>query len=433
MKTCLGILFMILILFSLTPAQGFRDVYTYPQQSNLTGGLGMTWIDGEPYTTITLAPEFALGKVGIGIFLQFLMDNNNNFKLRTDEYKGGAGILRAIRYVRFGQKYDPFYARAGTLVMSSLANGFLLWNYTNASNYDKRKWGLALDIDFGKFGFESVTSNLLNLEMVGGNLYFRPIRIINPDVPVLKNWRLYATYVYADKYASWEIPGETKHLAAYGLGTDLVFLDTPLLKSGIYYDYGKFEEFGHGQGAGINVIFPEFVGLFALSAKFEKRWLGKQFVPNFFGPFFDLERELDPFKYPDAQINRLENTEKEEGYYGQLAGHIINKVTLRGSYQRLNGVKRSGEVHLEALAPDLVPKFELRAWYDKRGIETFKDFRTLDNRALLAAEVGYRLNFFLVLSTTYYWYWVKTTNDQGVTEYKPVERIEPRLSFSYKF
>jgi hypothetical protein len=90
-------------------------------------------------------------------------------------------------------------------------------------------------------------------------------------------------------------------------------------------------------------------------------------------------------------------------------------------------------MHLEALAPDLIPKFELRAFYDKRGIQTFKDVRTLDNQSLLAVDVGYRLNFFLVISTVYYWYWVKEVDEFGNVEYRPMERVEPRISISYKF
>jgi hypothetical protein len=429
-------------------AQGFRDTYNYPNQNEMMGGLGITWIDDQPYTTLTIAPELAFGKVGVGFYLQLLMDNSNNFKLRTDEYKGGAGWLRAVRYVRYGNKYDPFYARAGTLILSSLGNGFLMWNYTNASNYDQRKWGLAFDVDLGKFGFESVVNNLGRLELVGGNLYFRPFRFITKDAPILKNIRLYGTYVYEDKFASWETQGERTQLSAYGLGADVILLDLPVFRTGIYYDYGKFlgdfttiensievkKDFGHGQAIGINAIFPELIGLFGLSAKFEKRWLGDQFIPSFFGPQYELDRELDPFEYPtESGILRLQNAEKNEGYFGQLAGHVINKVRLIGNYQRLNNIKGSGIVHLEALAPDLVPKFELSAFYDKQGIETFEDFRTLDNRSLVAIEVGYRLNFFLVLSTIYYWTWVQTEDENGNIIYRPQERIEPRLSFSYRF
>jgi hypothetical protein len=430
---CLLIMCLLLLVPSIF-AQGIPDSYFYADENVVSCGLGMTWIDGQPYTTFTFAPEIAVGKIGVGLYLQLLMDNNNEFKLRKDEYQGGAGILRAINYVRYGRKYDPFYARFGTLVMASLGNGFLMWNYNNASNYDKRKLGLALDIDLGKFGFESVTNNLGYLEVIGGNLYFRPVRFANPNVPILKNFRIYGTYVYDHKVYSWTEPGEKKVLRAYGLGADLLFIDTPVFKSGVYYDYGKFKDFGSGQAVGINAFFPEFVGLFALSAKFEKRFINDQFVPNFFGPLYELQRSLDPNIYfGESSIFALENAKKNEGYFGQLAGHIINKVLLLGNYQHLNGVKGSGIVHLEARAPDLIPKFELLAYYDKTGIETFKDLRTLDNHSIATVEVGYRLNMFMVLSTIYRWYWVRTEYEDGTVEYKPVERIEPRISFSFKF
>jgi len=433
MNKFLSLLVVSLLFSGMLPAQGFRDVYNYPTQNTMMGGIGITWIDDQPYTTLTLAPEFSLGKFGVGIYLQLLMDNENNFKLRQDEFKDGAGYLRAIRYVRFGHKYDPFYVRAGTLILSSLANGFLMWNYTNASNYDKRKWGLAFDVDLGKVGFESVVNNLGRLELVGGNLYLRPFRFVNPDMILLKNLRFYGTYVFDNEFASWEQPGEFKKLNAWGVGADLVFIDLPVFKSGVYYDYGKFNDFGSGQAVGINAIFPEFIGLFGLSAKFEKRWNGEQFIPSFFGPLYERDREIDPFDFEQSAILALQNSRKSEGYFGQLAGHIINKVRLIGNFQRLNGIPKSGIMHLEALAPDLIPRFELSAFYDKRGIDTFKDARTLDNQSLLAVDVGYRLNFFLVVSTVYYWYWVKEVDEFGNVEYRPVERIEPRISISYRF
>jgi hypothetical protein len=414
--------------------QGFGDVYNYPDQSTVAGGIGITWIDDQPYTTITLAPELALGKFGIGVYFQLLMDNNNNFKIRDDEYKGGAGYLRAIRYVRYGHKYDPFYARAGTLILSSLGNGFLMWNYTNASGYDQRKWGLAFDVDFGKFGLESVVNNLGRLELVGGNLYFRPFRFVSDDMVLLKNFRLYGTYVFDNEIPSWETPGEIKKLNAWGVGADLIFIDLPVFRSGVYFDFAKFQDFGNGKAVGVNAIFPEFVGLFGLSAKFEKRWNGEQFLPSFFGPLYERDRELDPFEFPqESSIRALELAPKTQGYFGQLAGHIINKVRLIGNFQRLSGISKSGALHLEALAPDLIPKFELSAFYDKRGIDIIKDLKTLDNQSLLAVDVGYRLNFFLVLSTRYLWYWVKEEDEFGNVQYRPVERIEPRISFSYRF
>ncbi len=432
-KGCIGFLFVLLLGVQLF-AQNFPNPFRYTEENRMFGGIGMTWIDGQPYTTFTLAPEIAIGKFGAGLYLQFLMDNENNFKLRTDEFKDGVGWLRVFRYVRYGQKYDPFFVRLGMLDLESLGNGFLMWNYTNASNYDKRKIGMILDADLGRFGFESMANSLERLELVGGNLYFRPFRFINPNMVILKNFRVYGTYIMDQRFPSWEVPGETKVLSAFGLGADVILINTPIFKTGLYYDYGKFTDFGHGQAVGANAIFPDFIGVFGLSMKFEKRWLGEQFIANFFGPLYELDRELSPFDYPERSlIYQLQNAPRTEGYFGELAGHIIHRVRLIGSYQRLNGIRGSGILHLEALAPDLFPNMKIKATYDKTGIETFEDFRTLDNRSLVTVLMGYQLNPFLMATVVYRWYWVKEVDEQGLVSYRPVERIEPGIGFSVHF
>jgi hypothetical protein len=416
------VIIFILTITSYVFSQGFQDPFQYPQENIIRGGVGITWIDENPYTTFTITPEFNFGKLGIGLYLQFLLDNNNNYKIRKDEFQDGVGVLRSIQYLRYGYKYDPFFVRVGVLDMAMLGNGFLMWNYNNISNYDKRKLGFSLDVDFDVFGFESVVNNVGKFELAGGNLYLRPFQMFGSTAPIIKNFRIYGTFVHDHELTSPEVPQETKDLEAYGLGADLIFLNTPIIKSGIYYDYGKFIDYGSGSSVGINVFFPEFIGLFSLAAKFEKRFLKDQFIPNFFGPIYELERELNPFL-------TLEFAEKSEGYFGQLSGHIVRKVRLIGSFARLNTVKRSGILHLEALAPDFIPRFEIRAYYDKTGIETVKDARTLDVRSVATVDVGFRINNYLLLSTIYRWYWVET--EDGI--YKPVERIEPRLSFSIRF
>ena len=419
MKHVIVFLIMMTLVASLL-GQGFPDPFKEPETSQIAGGLGVTWLDGQPYTTITVAPDVSFGKFGLGLYLQFLMDNNNNFKLRKDEYQGGAGILRAIRYVRYGHKYDPFYVRVGMLETATLANGFLMWNYNNGSNYDKRKIGLALDADLGKFGFETVASNLNHLELTGANLFVRPFRFFVPNALLLKDIRFYATFV-SDRHA--RVMADSTHaLRAFGFGADLHWLDYPVAKSYIYVDWGKFLDYGTGKAVGITFLVPNFIGVFGLAAKFEKRFIDDHFIPSLFGPLYELNRELSPFQM-------LENATKSEGYFGQLVGHVLHKVRLIGNYQRLNGVKHSGIMHLEALAPDLIPSFELRAYYDKLNIESFKDVRTLDINSVATVEVAYRLNRFMVLSTIYRWYWIEVAPG----EFKPIERIEPRLSFRYQF
>lgn len=419
---------IVILLFAgtitVTFAQEFHDPFRYTDQSSLTGGLGMTWIDGQPYTTFTIAPDIAIGNFGIGIYLQLLLDNNNDWKLRKVEYEDGPGILRAIRYIRYGQKYDPYYFRVGTLDRATMANGFLMWNYNNGSSYDKRKIGLIADMDFGQLGFESMWSSVGTSNLRGFTVYVRPLKFFEQTPPILDRLRFYTTYIRDSQVATGPALDSTGTLSAYSIGADFMWLDLPILKSTIYADYSKYVDYGGGKATGINVLFPEFIGILGVSARYEKRFLDDQFIPSLFGPLYELNREL-------GILQRLQNAPKTEGYFGELAGHILNRIRLIGNYQRLNGVSHSGVLHLEASAPDLVPKFELRGYYDKSGIETFEDARTLDSQSVLTGEVGYQLNRFLLLTMIYRWYWLEDPDNPGV--FNPVERVEPRISFRYNF
>ena len=412
-------------------AQPFPNPYRFPEDPTVTGGVGVTWIDGTTYTTFTLAPDIALGNFGVGLYLQFLFNNDDGFKFREDEYKGGAGILRAIRYLRYGQKYDPYYIRVGSLDRAILGNGFLMWNYNNQSNYDKRKIGLVADFDLGHIGFETVSSSVGTANLQGSNVYLRPLRFMENPPPVIQNLRFYFTLVRDNKVKDIPLTDTTftrKDLSAFSIGADLPWLDFKRVRSSIYADYSKYKDWGDGQALGIQFIFPDFIGLFAIAARLEKRFLGEQFVPSFFGPLYELERNLGG----DAGVfARLRSARKTEGVFGELAGHIIQKVQLIGNFQKLNGIKNSGILHVEANAPDLLPRIELRGYYDKRNIETFRDVRTLDINSILTGEVGYALNQYLLLSMVYRWYWVEKPGQPGT--YEPLERIEPRLSFRYNF
>ncbi len=419
-----GWLLVLFFSFAIMGQGLFPDPFQFPDQSAVGGGIGVTWIDNQPYTTLTISPDIAIGKFGLGIYLQLLFDNQNNLKLREDEYKGGAGILRAIRYVRYGQKYEPVYFRVGMLDRATLGNGFLVWNYHNGTNYDKRKVGLVADVDMGKFGVETLWSSVGTSRLHGGSVYVRPFRLGNTSVPILKRFRIHATYVRDKDVPAGPVLDSTATLSAFGVGADLRWLDLPVIKSAIYADYARFTDYGSGKVVGVNLILPEFIGLFGLAARYEKRFNGEQFIPSLFGPLYELQRELGIF-------NQLQAAEKSEGYFGELSGHVIHKILLRGNYQRLNGVQSSGILHLEASAPDLIPQIELLAYYDKVGIETFEDVRTLDNRSVLTAEASYQINRFLLLTMVYRWYWREIPEGSGI--FKPVERIEPRISFRYNF
>ena len=418
------ILFTFLTVFITTNFLLGQDIFEDEETNQFQGGLGVTWIDGQSYTTFSISPDLSFGKFGIGLNIELLFNNNGGFEFRKTGWDKGAGILRAIRYLRYGYKHNPVYVRVGTLDNATLGHGFLMWHYTNESNYDQRKIGLEFDLDFDYFGFETVYSNFGNLEIIGGRLYYRPL--YSTDIPVIKNLEFGGTYV-TDESKADEF-GFGSGISAWGLDVGLPVIQSDLFYTTVYYDFAQINNFGKGSAAGVEFGFPSVLGVFRLAAKVEKRFLGDEFLPSYFNALYELERDVNSVDL--NKKSQLALAKKTEGIFGQLGASILGKLKIIGSYQRLNGVENSGMLHFETRLSELIPSIRLRATYDKTGIKTFEDVRTLDYRSVATAELGYRTMQFLMVSMIYRWNWVY---NEDKNEYKPQERIEPRISFVYEF
>ena len=445
------ITFLTICLFTQLAYTQNRDSFMGEPTNSVNGGVGITFIGDTAYTTFTIAPEFAFGKFGVGLNIELLFNNNNGFKFRKEGWDKGAGAFRMIRYLRWGLKGDPLYTRIGSLQSSTLGNGFIMGYYSNESSYDRRKIGLELDMDFGLVGMESMTSNLGNVEIVGGRVYVRPMH--STEIPVLKNLEIGGTYVT-------DINPDNKndtHDGVYEWGADITI---PIIKMEvfnwrIYSDYAKINNYGDGKAVGTLISIPNIAGAFGIYAKLEKRFLGGQFLPNYFNTLYEIDRKVKDIKfyfpdknhdgYPDnlpdsfigvneiSKAGYLSHLEKTEGIFGELAGQILGKVRLAGSYQDQNNTVGGGILHLEAKSNDLVPGVRLMWTYDKIGIETFEDARTLDSRSVAVGEIGYKAYPFLYVTLQYRWYWVPTTDEFGNVSYKGEERFQPGLSFSMEF
>lgn len=419
MRPFLTIILVLFLSTMLTAQEPFPSELT---PNFFEGGLGVTWIDGVSYTTISLTPEFTFGKFGLGLRIELLFNNQDNFKFRTTGWDDAAAIARAIRYVRYGHKGNPFYARIGSIPSATIGHGFIMWHYSNEAYYDQRKFGAVLDVDFNHVGFETGVNDLESLEIYAGRLYVRPIYFL--EIPILSNLELGGSYV-ADRNPDGD--EDTKdELVEWGLDVGLPLVKTELFKTILYFDYAKFKDYGEGKAAGVNFGFPNVLNVFSLDAKIERRWIGDQFIPNYFNTLYELERRLPP---PQDKRSLLAITPKSKGIFGELSGHIANMLRLVGSYQYQDGVPYSGLLHLEARLMDLVPNVRLIAYYDKTNIEKFKDVRTLDIYSQAVAELGYVTYGILMISLRYRWNFIEVT--PGV--YKPQERFEPRVSLVYDF
>jgi hypothetical protein len=406
-------------LSSSTAVAQFGAGYTGMPYANgyFYSGLGLGIIDGQKHFVFNLRPELAFGKFGIGFDIN-LRYNTETHELRNEDWNTSYDFLRAIRYARYGHKYDPFYTRVGTLDAARLGHGFIMNFYNNELIYDERKVGLEVDVDAGAWGFESMTSNLGRFEIAGARGFYRPLHGIS-SMPVLRSLAVGATVV-ADTDPD-QFRATDDDVTVYGADIELPVIEYDAFRTVLYADFAKIARFGSGKALGVELNFRTVGHLIDVTARLERRFLGKWFLPSYFGPFYEIERS--------TKAERLLGIDSEtRGIFGALFGSVANIIQLLGTFERLDAHPNSGELHLAAYVPDTVPSVSARAQYNKAGIGSFGDVFSLDERSQARAGLGYRVNPFVVVFLDYVW----TFQPDPVTGgFKTQERFEPQVAIVF--
>lgn len=432
----------ILLSFNLQ-SQGLRDI---KDNNQFAGGLGLSWINGEPYYLFNLSPDLAFGKFGIGLDVNFRIDRNGN--LRNEDFNSFSDYLSLIKYVRYGQKRDPFYVRVGGLDRAILGQGNIVYYYNNRASYDNRKIGVELDIDFGTFGFESVYGDLSGKGLFGLRGYTRPLQFTDlRKVPIIGKLEVGATFATdLNDYSgvtnakidsitkSLRILSDEGNISIVGLDALLPVLRTKIINVDLYSNFTKILKFGSGATIGAGFSFNG-LGLVNLDMKFERCFNGDQFIPRYFNQLYEVNRlRMDTISgFIGSRANELKNSRSlGNSYFGELLISVLNFVQIYGSYSRYDKISNSGIMRLET---DLTPKnasYVFRAYYDKVGIQDEQDIFTLDDRSILTAEAGYRPISYLLVSFIYQWTFAPEydANDK-VIGYKTQKRVEPRVSLVF--
>ena len=410
----------------------------------MTGGFGVTWIDGEPYYALSLAPEVSFGKVGVGLDLNFYISSKDQ-SIRWQELQYG----RFIRYLRYGQKNEDLYARLGILDNTRLGHGFIMYLYKNSPSHDARRIGAEFDLNFGKYGFESMYSDFARSGVVGIRPYVKPLQYTTlAKVPVIGGLEVGASWVSDFRTDSKTtkvnvtpsaVSGAPPTIAAGNDGTmnvigadiGLPLVRIPTISSTFYTDYAKIISYGSGVALGLETNFSG-MGLLEIFTKIERRYSGDNFMPNYFDSFYELDRvRLNDTMYI-SKAHQLDSVKSPGwGYFADLTISILGTVDVRGMFQKLDNDPHSGMLHLGTSLGKMVPMVVVDAGYDKRMIKSGKDLFTLDERSLLYVEVGYKPYPFMTVSTLYTWTFAPVTDVSGNISYVPQKRVTPRVTISF--
>jgi hypothetical protein len=399
-------------------------------QGVVMGGMGVASIGGETFYTINLRPELASGKFGLGLDIR-LRYNTQTGQIRSEDWDDGYDYLRVLRYVRYGLKHrDAFYTRFGSLESARLGHGLIMNYYNNALIYDERKVGLELDYDFGIGGFEIVNSSFGRREILGGRIFYRPLQLVT-EAPIIKNFAIGATFVRDDDPDQYR--GTDDGISEYGFDAELPIIKNELTELKLYADLAKIQDFGSGQAAGVELNMYGISGLFDFGAQLERRFLGEEFLPAYFGPFYELERTS--FENPaTGQIipkkKFLDNqNQSTKGTFGLLYGQVLNTLRLVGTFERRDGKPKSGILHFEATVPETIPKVAFRAMYDDKNIDNFGDVFELDENSAARIGIGYRMDPLILYVDYIYTFAFDATQNRYVVQ----KRFEPQLALAFTF
>jgi len=404
-------------------------------------------VDGKNYQQIGIRAEFPIGKLGLGIDCQILLDDQGN--VRKEDWDEFEDYLNLLYYIRWAHKGDPFYIKVGGLDFSSLGYGIILNGYTNMIEYPTyKRIGMEMSFESERLGGELFLNDYKELiadkpgVLIGARLTYKLIGDLTIGVSVVKDFNEFnglrdtdgddvpdeidydmdnaevATeldYYTTVKNAQPDTialmirdglidPTTKTELQTYfneRLSTSTVFgadVSYPLLKGDrmtldIYGQAAKIKDYGWGFAApGLRLIFGplKFVA--------EYRYSKDEFLFGYYNSTYELERAMFIKKEDNSwdimtKEMTLKTVEKMNGYLVGAGANLGNIVEMNASYQDLSGnndTNRSiyGEIKLNN---NVVPKISTaKAYYYQNNVENFSEWKTPST--VMGYIIGFGLN-----------------------------------------
>lgn len=374
----------LLLAVILSASTVFAEDKSSEKNLQMNGAFGATSIDGVIWYNITLFPELAFGKLGLGLYIQLLYNDESG--IREEDWKGWRKWAQIIYYIRWAQKGEPLYIRLGALPDATLGHGIIVGHYNNQLDIDNRKIGLVFDMNLndGAYGFETMTNDVLKARVMGVRGYVYPL----PTVPFVDRLGIGATCA-TDVNPDEDNNTKNDGVAVFGGDMEIPLVETRVFKALLYDDLAKIrpedsvvrKQFEDGKSDWGNAV--GLMGDIAVvSYRVERRTFKKNFVAPYFDAFYEVERA-------NKLATVAANTKDLKGWYGELSYNIMGLGVML-AYEDYEGGKP--RMHGEATLQGAVPNISLKMMYDKKQIDKFpKDLGELDRNSLLTTEVGYNI------------------------------------------
>lgn len=433
--------------------------------------IGSITIGERTYAKAVMQPTFQIGKLKTALYLPIIYEKdmfnpenwyhpkgNDEWSFGTDQAEGdyvaiGKDILSdlflKIKYLQWGEQRDEFFFKVGNMNNFTIGHGLIMNNYANDADFPSiRRIGVNFGIDREKWGFELMTNDLTDMQIIGGRVYFRPIgklaigvsgvTDINPaeDLP--------ETYDAANEIPTAEMIGDPLFING-GLDLDLPVIESDFLSLILFADvaamlpYFRTDATSPDYTAATQGIHAEaildtdselglqnfgsnagvFGNIWEIKYNVHARFFNGTFRPAFYGTNYDRvsgEYAINTARYiqdlADGNTGPYQSTDM--GIYGQ-AGYTMPKVfSLEIGYMWPFDFDENGElvpsaddeIHLKAvLEKGVIPGIDISGSlsYDRTNFvpmlaqkisggdvaEGDKPYNWIDEYTVLKGEVVY--------------------------------------------
>ncbi len=444
----------ITFIVTLVPTLSAQNTLTpMTEKDFLTSGFyggGLTFINGDAYIQIQLQPEIPIGKVGLGfnfvlLYNPYAENAEDQFLAEDGEVWDSASTwLRLIRYISYGDLYDPLYFRLGEFDYLTIGHGSIMSGY---SNHDRRGLHLNLRKTGNKYGVETMVNDLGMPTIFGGRGFYRPFQRLENN-NLLTRMEFGATYI-TDIDPNY--PDNDLHsFDAVGVDVGFPIVEQSSFRIDLYNDYAvqtppvnpqetmdaddtsglpsdigdtQQEELTWGNGTGIGLASTKAI------FKFEYRIFSNGYIPSIFD--YTYETGIPIFWGYET------NNDTRRGFFTQLIIQPLPELQLLGAYEQYDN--NTSKIYLGVNESGLVPQMGFRAFYTKRNIGEdgdtgfFSDLVDLDEKSALNLEVSYVVVPPIQTIFVHQYRFRRVQTDDGSSQFEPIHTTSIMLGVTTDF
>jgi hypothetical protein len=356
------------------------------------------------YGSLILMPELYVGSFGIGLHVDLRL-NTATRRIRSEDFDSVRDYLGLLYFVTYGpeDQDSTAYGRFGSIEDASLGYGQFFDRYRNTVRIDDPMRGLVVQVPIDRFQFQAVYNDFVSPGVFGTHGSYYPLGIepeaglpqtsvgaslagdlnnesawVNPDEPGAPF--LLPGSPAADTLQTIAMGVDDGPLFMVGVDAGVRWLETDRFALLTFIEAAKIIEYG--VGATIGVRGSGTVDELDLEVQYAQRFLGKEFLPDLFGPSYEAER-LQEIGLPiSGQTISAINTRRNAlagrqssgiGHQVQIEADYRNEFETSIGYETIYGVLGSGRFHLdmELNAADI--PVSVRLGYDRFNMDTLSD------------------------------------------------------------